>query len=267
MLLRDIFYLREVEMVKNKTFSKRAGAVYADHFKARGEVNVHAHPNLELILVTRGDCRSCIGSLPEICAKEWQCFVIPPLVPHDQKGDCDTCFVSLDVPEEEVPTLPELIDLAEDVFCRSIFFELVSSFRKESVSEVDTLASALWCRLRERYLKSGASISPSAVYTDIVVDYIHRHYREALGVGDLAREAQISPAHLNRFFRQEYGISTMQYLYNWRLKVACRLLESPYLNISEVAAECGFSSANYFIRAFRKKYGTTPGEIKKSAGA
>ena len=253
-------------MVKNKMFLKRAGAVFADHFKARGDVNVHAHPNLELILVSRGDCRSRIGSLPEICAKEWQCFVIPPLVPHDQTGDCDTCFVSLDIPEDEVPVLPELIDLAEDGFCRSLFFELVASFRKESVREVDTLASALWCRLHERYLKSGERIFPSAVYTDIVVDYIHRHYRELLGVGDLAREAKISSAHLNRFFRQVYGISTMQYLYNWRLKVAYRLLESPYLNVSEVAAECGFSSANYFIRAFRKRYGITPGEIKKSAG-
>ena len=254
-------------MVKIKTFAKRDGAVFADHFKARGDVGVHAHPNIELILVTRGVCRSCIGSLPEISAVEGECFVIPPLVPHDQKGDCDTCFVSLDVPPEEEPQLPELIELSEDSFCRSLFFELVSSFRRESESEVDTLASALWCRLRERYLKSGEHISPSSVYTDIVVDYIHRHYREALGVDILAREAQISPAHLNRFFRQEYGISTMQYLYNWRLKVACRLLESPYLNISEVAVECGFSSANYFIRAFRKKYGTTPGTIKKSAAA
>ena len=254
-------------MVKNKTFPKRAGAVFAGHFKAKGEVGVHAHPDFELILVTRGVCRSCVGSLPEISAGEGECFVIPPLVPHDQKGDCDTCFVSLNVPEGEIPQLPELVDLSGDDFCRALFFELVSSFRRESESEVDTLASALWCRLRERYLKSGERISPSSVYTDIVVDYIHRYYRKPLGVEELAREAQISPAHLNRFFRQKYGMSTMQYLYNWRLKVACRLLETPYLNISEVAAECGFSSANYFIRAFRKKYGTTPGAIKKSAAA
>jgi AraC-like DNA-binding protein len=254
-------------MVKNKMFLKRAGAVFADQFKARGDVNVHAHPNLELILVSRGVCRSCIGSLPEISAGAGECFVIPPLVPHDQKGDCDTCFVSLDVEESEVPQLPELIDLTRDEFCHNLFFELVSCFKRESEKEVDTLAAALWCRLRERHLKAGEHISPSSVYTDIAVDYIHRHYREALGVETLAREAQISPAHLNRFFHQEYGMSTMQYLYNWRLKVACRLLESPYFNISEVAVECGFSSANYFIRAFRKKYGTTPGKIKKSAGA
>lgn len=254
-------------MVKNKIFAKRAGAVFAGNFKAKGEVEVHAHPDLELILVTRGICRSRIGSLPEISANPGECFIIPPLVPHDQKGDCDTSFVSLNVSEGEAPQLPELVDLSGDDFCRSIFYELESSFRRESTSEVDTLASALWCRLRERHLKSGEHISPTSVYTDIAVDYIHRHYRESLGVDDLAREAKISPAHLNRFFRQVYGISTMQYLYNWRLKVAYRLLESPYLNVSEVAAECGFSSANYFIRAFRKKYGTTPGEMKKSAGA
>ena len=61
-------------MVKIKTFAKRDGAVFADHFKARGDVGVHAHPNIELILVTRGVCRSCIGSLPEISTVEQNVF-------------------------------------------------------------------------------------------------------------------------------------------------------------------------------------------------
>ncbi len=243
---------------------KVAGTLYAGHFKAKGDVEVHAHPELELIFVSRGECRCHIGSLPEIIAAEGKCFVIPPHVPHDQTGDCDTLFVTLAVPPEEIPDSPRLLDISSDSFIKQMFMELVELFRHAQIRECETLASAIWSRLFCGKLKAGAQIAPSAVYTDIAVDYIHRHYREPIGVKDLARAAKISPAHLNRFFRSEYTVSTMQYLYNWRLAIALRLLDSPYLTVAEIADECGFSSANYFVRAFKKKYGTTPGEFRKN---
>lgn len=248
-----------------KGFQKIAGTLYAGHFKAKGDVETHAHPELELILVSRGTCRCHIGSLPEIVAAAGKCLVIPPHVPHDQKGDCDTFFVTFSVPEEEIPDSPELLDLSNDSFIYQVFEELVGLFRRARIRECETLSAALWSRLYCGKLKSGSRISTSAVYTDIAVDYIHRHYRDPIGVKDLAMAARISPAHLNRFFRSEYSVSTMQYLYDWRLTVALRLLDSPYLTVSEIADECGFSSANYFVRAFKKKYGTTPGEFRKSA--
>ena len=252
---------------KTKTFPKIAGTLYAGHFKAKGNVEVHAHPELELILVSRGTCRCRIGSLPETTATAGKCFVIPPRVPHDQSGDCDTFFVTLNVPKEEIPDAPELLDLSSDNFACRIFEELVSLFRRAQIRECETLAGALWSRLYCGKLKAGSRISTSAVYTDIAVDYIHRHYRDPIGVKDLAHAAKISAAHLNRFFRSEYSVSTMQYLYNWRLAIALQLLDSPYLTVAEIADECGFSSANYFVRAFKKKYGTTPGEFRKSQKA
>lgn len=251
----------------SKNPPKISGELYAGHFKAKGDVEVHAHPGLELILVSRGTCRCSIGSLPETVATAGKCLVIPPHVPHDQRGDCDTLFVTHVVPEEEIPSSPELLDLSNDSFAYQIFEELVSLFRRARIRECETLFSALWSRLYCGKLKSGSRISTSAAYTDIAIDYIHRHYRDPIGVNDLAVAARISPAHLNRFFRIEYAVSTMQYLYNWRLTVALRLLDSPYLTVSEIADECGFSSANYFVRAFKKKYGTTPGELRKAAKA
>ena len=238
--------------------------LYAGHFKAKGDVDAHAHPVLELIFVSRGTCRCHIGSLPETVVSEGQCMIIPPHVPHDQTGDCDTFFVTLSVPPEEIPDLPELLDISADTFIKQMFKELTELFLHAHIRECETLASAIWSRIFCQKLQEGSRISPSAVYTDIAINYIHHHYREPIGVIDLARAAKISPAHLNRFFRSEYTISTMQYLYNWRLAIALRLLDSPYLTIAEIADECGFASANYFIRAFKKKYGVTPGKFRKT---
>ena len=267
----DLMYIKTEErnMIKNKLkraadFPKIAGTLFAGHFKAKKDVSTHAHPELELILVTRGTCRIHIGSQHEIRAEKGGCFVIPPKHPHDQRGDCDTCFITLKVPEDEIPSEPALLDLSKDSFIRSMFNEIVSLFRQSRDRESSILADALWARLYCHYLQSDSWLSPSAVYTDIAVDYIHLHYMENLGVKELAREAKLSPAHLNRFFRIRYSMSTMQYLYEWRLQVAMNMLKSPYLTVSEIAEACGFSSANYFIRVFRKKYGMTPGNIRKS---
>jgi len=135
-----------------------------------------------------------------------------------------------------------------------------------SYRETDLLAQAIWSRVRHLHLKAVRNANPMVAYTAFAIDYIHRHYAMPLTVERLARKARISPGYLNRCFRSEYGVSTMRYLYDFRLQVSCRLLNSPYLSIAEVAENCGFSGANYFCRAFHKKYGMTPGEYRATAG-
>ena len=59
----------------------------------------------------------------------------------------------------------------------------------------------------------------------------------------------------------------MAYLYDFRLAIGRKLLENDYLSIKEIAARCGFADANYFIRAFRKRHGCSPGKLRKGGQA
>jgi AraC-like DNA-binding protein len=54
------------------------------------------------------------------------------------------------------------------------------------------------------------------------------------------------------------------YINSKRLQRAAVLLQSTGANIEEIADQCGFLDPNYFARLFKRKYGKTPGEYRKS---
>jgi len=58
----------------------------------------------------------------------------------------------------------------------------------------------------------------------------------------------------------------MQYLGNWRLQLAARLLERQRLSIARAAAEVGYESEAAFNRAFKKQVGVPPGAWRRARG-
>ena len=73
----------------------------------------------------------------------------------------------------------------------------------------------------------------------------------------LAQLMNCSRSQLHTKLKSLTGISTKEYLNDYRLTQARQLLESG-MSISEVAFDVGFSDPNYFGRVFKKKYGITP---------
>ncbi|MFT5999862.1 MAG: DNA-binding response OmpR family regulator [Neolewinella sp.] len=88
--------------------------------------------------------------------------------------------------------------------------------------------------------------------------------REDFKVGALANELRMSRSTLNRKFRALLDQSTNQFIQNVRLERAADLLLKRNLTASEVAVETGFGSLSYFIRRFREKIGSTPGDFRKA---
>jgi len=92
--------------------------------------------------------------------------------------------------------------------------------------------------------------------------YVHEHVGRGVGRQEVAEFLRIHPNHVSRLFTQFAGVSFNQYVMNMRLQRARRLLKDPALNISAVAAACGFNEANYFIRCYRQKFGASPGRSR-----
>ncbi|MBS1491663.1 MAG: helix-turn-helix domain-containing protein [Bacteroidetes bacterium] len=86
---------------------------------------------------------------------------------------------------------------------------------------------------------------------------------ENFGVTELADAMSMSRSNLLRKVKKETGLSVNQLLRDVRLKRAMQLLQSNSLNVSEVSFQVGFSSASYFIKCFRERYGFPPGEVGK----
>ena len=95
-----------------------------------------------------------------------------------------------------------------------------------------------------------------------IISYMEENFAQELSTASLCREFGYSAAHLCRKFKRATGLAPMTYLQIYRLECASKMLK-PGSNISRVAAECGFSDANYFTRCFKAHFGVPPSLYKK----
>ena len=93
--------------------------------------------------------------------------------------------------------------------------------------------------------------------------YIDQHYKEKLTLEQLAEEVNVNKYYLAHAFKQEYGISPINYLIACRIREGKRLLTETDLSLSQIAGILGFSSASYFSQSFRKAEGISPVEYRK----
>ena len=75
---------------------------------------------------------------------------------------------------------------------------------------------------------------------------------------ELSDEIGLSLKKLKEGFKQIYGDTVYGFLFDYKMEVARKLLETGNNNVTEVGLKVGYSTASHFIAAFKKKYGTTP---------
>jgi AraC-like DNA-binding protein len=92
-----------------------------------------------------------------------------------------------------------------------------------------------------------------------VLHYIHEHITDKIAVDTLSRKAYLSRNMFFKWFREQFGITPLEYINRERIKLAKQLLANPRNTITEVSLQCGFTDVNYFVRLFKKSEGITPG--------
>lgn len=92
-----------------------------------------------------------------------------------------------------------------------------------------------------------------------IIDYIKSNLNEKINIDGLTDKACMSRATFYRLFKRELGISPNDFILTEKISKAKELLANPAAKITSVSYELGFSDANYFIRAFKKIEGITPG--------
>lgn len=96
-----------------------------------------------------------------------------------------------------------------------------------------------------------------------VVDRLASDLCHPPSLDQLAREAGMSHARLNRCFRRAYGKTVFAWLRDYRLDRACRYLRDDSHSITDIAFLCGFSSSSHFAAAFRQRHGCAPAEYRR----
>ena len=108
------------------------------------------------------------------------------------------------------------------------------------------------------------STSSSSQYVLNAIKYIQFNYSHDISIDDVAKSVGVSRSHLYRVFMLNVGKSPIDYLTEYRVNEACKLLRSGTLSIAEVAASVGFLDQFYFSRVFKRAKGVPPSKYMTS---
>lgn len=97
----------------------------------------------------------------------------------------------------------------------------------------------------------------------LILTYISENYHNNITIDEIADYCFYSKSYFMKFFKDTMGMGFIQYLNDYRLDIAAKLLTDTDDNILDIAIRTGFNNLSYFNRAFKKKYGVTPGRYRK----
>ena len=131
-----------------------------------------------------------------------------------------------------------------------------------------TLAGLLVQELLIELARAGEETGPvQAVYDGKTVDilrYLNAHLTEPVTIDALAARFFVSKYHMMRRFREETGYSVHSYLANKRLLYARELLAAG-AGAMEACFACGYGDYSAFSRAYKKRFGQSPGRRREQA--
>lgn len=93
---------------------------------------------------------------------------------------------------------------------------------------------------------------------------MEEHYQDPPSLAELAIMVGTNVFTLKKAFKQCFGISVFQYLFDYRMDMAIHYLLDTNRPISVIGHELGFCNHTHFCIAFRRKFGTSPTSFREN---
>jgi len=171
---------------------------------------------------------------------------------HWLRFSSDESFVT-NFPKQGIP-----FPVADPEYCRSLF-ELLTW-------EESSLITTQLLRILLNKLHEGLSNAQVSDHTHELLA-LRRRISSApefpWNVSDMAEELHLSTGYLQFLYKQQFDISCMDDVINFRLLKARDYLLYTTQSIAEIAELCGYNNTEHFCRQFRKNVGVSPGQYRK----
>ncbi|TCL54229.1 AraC family transcriptional regulator [Hydrogenispora ethanolica] len=95
-----------------------------------------------------------------------------------------------------------------------------------------------------------------------MMEYIRQNYKKDIDINMLAEYVGLSYSYVRKIFHDETGENIVNFINNFRINEAKRLLQETDMNINEIALSLGYNNNQSFNRFFKKYEGITPGEFR-----
>ncbi|MBO4976591.1 MAG: helix-turn-helix domain-containing protein [Lachnospiraceae bacterium] len=97
------------------------------------------------------------------------------------------------------------------------------------------------------------------------IKYLEIHYSDKAVLGSFCSKHHYSQQYVSRRFKQETGLTALEYLQKIRIEKCCELLAGSELSVQEIAHSVGYEDAKFFQQVFRRMLRMSPREYRRMA--
>ncbi len=94
------------------------------------------------------------------------------------------------------------------------------------------------------------------------INYIDANYNKAITLAEVAKASHLSVSRLAHIFKEQMGITIIDYLTSVRIERAKHLLLATDQNCTEICFQVGYNNQSYFTRTFKGLVGMTPRQFR-----
>lgn len=267
------------------TFNKEGLPIRIRQLTMRRDVSyrgMHSHPAVEIVTVKRGSL-CCDAGDGRLWVREKETILINGNISHAlSSDDAEIVYMHIDISSyKEDSSLGEFAALYDFVSRSQAKPYLVLGDEGE-LGEILQKIQHRYYEEREEsrwYLKSHiyelvaflfaqAFIQPrpriKTEKIEAIVLYIDGHFRQPITLDDICAGVGYNKYALCHTFKAVTGQTVFDYINFRRIQAAVKSLAEQKQTITEIAAECGFSSAAYFNRVFKSVMGCAPSQYRKT---
>ncbi|WP_419713067.1 AraC family transcriptional regulator [Lentilactobacillus buchneri subsp. silagei] len=205
-------------------------------------------------------------------------ILIRPTVPHSYSADSDakewdTAYITFYGPLAnylvnylEVEDYRVFEDLPENItnFIQSNYRAFINNTIADQANQ-SVLIYRYLLLLHQMDIVHGQQ-SKSDPIVNRITSFLESNYQFNITNQSISNITGLSIPYQTNIFRQKYGVTPLQYLFDYRIRQAAYLLVTRRdLQVQEVSEQVGFSDTSRFINAFRNFYGVTPNQYSRTA--
>ncbi len=133
----------------------------------------------------------------------------------------------------------------------------------EAKEVLKRLSDGFEVKLKNVNSKAKSQFPQAHLLIQKAVTMIEASYATKLSQEDMANQLGMTQEYFSYLFHKEIGTKFSEYIRNYRIDVAKKLLVEQNMKINEVAAAVGYSDTKYFTKIFRKVENETPTEFMR----
>ncbi len=235
----------------------------------------HWHKRIEMLHIIKG-CLEITMDEEVLLLKENDLCYIRSALPHSgisRSGNLEYEMVQFRESELQqiLTTNKELLQFSEnnieiekqfqDEYIATLFKHIADYNQNKSVFQNTLFLGIIYEIFGHLAIKHSSAPKTNIYKNDKfskILKYIDKNHIEITSISEVAEKFSFEPTYFSRVFKKNMGVSANYYICCLKLEDSEKLLADTNLSMEIVSQKCGFNSASYFTKCFKKRYGISP---------